>query len=84
MIIRDLKLQYSRNSHMYYVLLHPCIKVLFDFIHSKIQKLIVNCRIINIFWPFVLIVLVITMHLQVLGFIHSCHVLMYFLITMDL
>jgi hypothetical protein len=39
MIIRDLALQYSRNSHIYYVLLHPCIKVLFDIYSFKDIKI---------------------------------------------
>jgi hypothetical protein len=39
MIIRDLKLQYACNSHMYYVLLHPCSKVLFDIYSFKGTKI---------------------------------------------
>jgi hypothetical protein len=64
LITKDLKLQYSFSSHIYCVLFHPCVKVIFKILLFQIIH--IHCWSQNgdyMLLPFTSILLVITMYI---------------------
>jgi hypothetical protein len=64
LITKDLELQYSSSSHIYNVLFHPCVKVIYEILSFQIIN--IHCWSQNgdyMLLPFIIILLVITMHI---------------------